>query len=459
MENKKIKLAVITLISACVLGGTAFATYSLLDNETVNTKQGVKESVKDDKPTKKVVDAFVTKDNDESVIKSTAGTDKEKSNLISSLIPPKEFNNSNQNKKESALQALKNSVDEEQNKLLALENGKNNSLIQLDNKIPEKPSVPSKPDENEKPINPEKPTNPIKPIDPIDPIDPTEPGVTPTDYSILSSLYEESKSINLSLYLSSSVEHFSNEMLVSSRILSDLNANQEQVDVQIQRLKNSIDGLVLRGNKGQLIKTMFVYNLLDKELYTPQSLAVAEVAYSKAVAIRNNNEVSQGQVDEAVQALQNGIDQLTKKDEPSLSLVFLNRVIVQAEALTESEYTPASYAVLATELQLAKDLVTREDLTKAEVEAQQRALEQAINQLIKKADKTSLVSALERANSIDRSLYTEESLALLDQVIENVQEIVSDENVAQADVNNAVELIEKSINQLEVIEIPGETEV
>lgn len=70
-----------------------------------------------------------------------------------------------------------------------------------------------------------------------------------------------------------------------------------------------------------------------------------------------------------------------------------------------------------------------------------------------------LVSALERANSIDRSLYTEESLALLDQVIENVQEIISDENVAQADVNNAVELIEKSINQLEVIEIPGETEV
>lgn len=44
-------------------------------------------------------------------------------------------------------------------------------------------------------------------------------------------------------------------------------------------------------------------------------------------------------------------------------------------------------------------------------------------------------------------------------MIENVQEIVSDENVAQADVNNAVELIEKSINQLEVIEIPGETEV
>lgn len=460
MKNKKIKLAVITLVSSCVLGGAVFATYSLLDNETVNTKQAVKESTKDDKTPKKIVDAFVPNDKNESVItKSTAGGDKEKSNLISSIMPPKELTSSNQNEKESALLALKNSVDEEQNKLLALQNEKNNNLIQLDNKTPEKPSVPKNPDENEKPTNPDKPVLPIEPIDPIeptDPVDPTEPTdpeEIPTDYTVLSSLYEESKSIQLNLYLSISIGHFSNEMLVSSRILSDSNASQEQVDVQVQRLQNSIYELVLKGDKTQLVRTISYYNSLDKEIYTPQSLAIADVAHSKAVAIRNNPEVSQVQVDEAVQALQSAIDQLTKHDEPLLSLVFLNRVIAQAEALTETDYTPDSYAVLASELQLAKELVTREDLTKAEVEAQQSSLEQAISQLVKKADKTALLSALERANSIDRNLYTVESLTILDQVINSLQGITSDDNATQEDVNNSVALIEEALNQLELEEI------
>ena len=469
MKSKKIKLAVITLVSACVLGGAVFATYSLLDNETVNTKQAVKESTKDEKTAIRIVDAFVPNDKNESVItKSTAGGEKEKSNLISSIMPPKELTSSNQNEKESALLALKNSVDEEQNKLLALQNEKNNNLIQLDNKTPEKPIIPINPEENEKPTNPDKPVLPLEPIDPIVPTDPTEPTepteppdpeVVPTDYSILSSLYEESTSIQLNLYLSISIGHFSNEMLVSSRILSDSNASQEQVDVQVQRLQNSIGELVLKGDKTQLVRTIGHYNSLDKEIYTPQSLETADVAHSKAVAIRNNPEVSQAQVDEAVQALQTAIDQLTKHDEPLLSLVFLNRVIAQAEALTETDYTPDSYAVLASELQLAKELVTREDLTKAEVEAQQSSLEQAISQLVEKADKTALVSALERAASIDRSLYTVESLAILDQVIESLQGIATDDNATQEDVKNSVALIEETLNQLEVVEIELESSV
>lgn len=466
MKSKKIKLAVITLVSACVLGGAVFATYSLLDNETVNTKQAVKESKKDEKTAIRIVDAFVPNDKNESVItKSTAGGEKEKSNLISSIMPPKELTSSNQNEKESALLALKNSVDEEQNKLLALQNEKNNNLIQLDNKTPEKPIIPINPEENEKPTNPDKPVLPLEPIDPIVPTDPTEPTeptdpeVVPTDYSILSSLYEESTSIQLNLYLSISIGHFSNEMLVSSRILSDSNASQEQVDVQVQRLQNSIGELVLKGDKTQLVRTIGHYNSLDKEIYTLQSLAIADVAHSKAVAIRNNPEVSQAQVDEAVQALQSAIDQLTKHDEPLLSLVFLNRVIAQAEALTETDYTPDSYAVLASELQLAKELVTREDLTKAEVEAQQSSLEQAISQLVKKADKAALLSALERATSIDRSLYTVESLTILEQVINSLQGIATDDNATQEDVNNSVALIEEALKQLEVVEIELESSV
>lgn len=104
-------------------------------------------------------------------------------------------------------------------------------------------------------------------------------------------------------------------------------------------------------------------------------------------------------------------------------------------------------------MQLAKELVTREDLTKAEVEAQQSSLEQAISQLVKKADKTALLSALERANSIDRNLYTVESLTILDQVINSLQGITSDDNATQEDVNNSVALIEEALNQLELEEI------
>ena len=64
-----------------------------------------------------------------------------------------------------------------------------------------------------------------------------------------------------------------------------------------------------------------------------------------------------------------------------------------------------------------------------------------------------MLSALERANSIDRTLYTVESLTILDQVINSLQEITSDDNATQEDVNNSVALIEEALNQLELEEI------
>lgn len=454
-KKKKLKLTAITLISASVLGAVAFGSYSLY-GESDTSDQKKSESVLNSKkePKKTIKDVVKGKNKEKSVVEQRIVQDKPTSIIDSVMNPP--INRSYQNEKEQALAKLDRTIqeDREKNRIIALADTPKNEVIPSNvSTTPDKP-------EKEKDQTGDKGNGgdhetilPEKPVTPVEPIDPEEkPEIVPTDYTQLLSYYGEAKNIQLNLYLSSSIEHFSNEMLVSERILTDLNATQTQVDNQVQRLQKAVANLILKGDKTNLNLVLSTFNQLDKEIYTTESLAVAEQAKIEAEAIQKNSEVSQVQVDEVAQALQKAINQLTKKDEPFLSLVYLNRAIVKAEALNKNDYTPNSYVNLTMELENAKEIVSSENPTKQEVQTQLGNLNHAIDQLVRKADKTKLNILLNFVATIDRTVYTLDSLEKLDQMVLVVQEKIIDENISQNEVNQLSQELENSIKNLEILE-------
>lgn len=342
-----------------------------------------------------------------------------------------------------------------------------------------KPSVPKQPElpnDKEKPTIPddkEKPTpnptptpkpdsEPIPEPTPDPDPNPTPPPVVETDYSVLSTLTEQASGIELSAYLASSIEPFKLELVVSKRMLNDKNSTQEAVNLQVSRLQSAIDNLILKGNKKFLNATYQLSLLVKTDVYTEETVALFVDAQEKAKQILANPDVSQQVVDETRSQLSMAMAGLKEKEEPHLSLVYLQRLVEQANTMDTTPYTTASVVVFTDKLNEVKGYIAANVLTKEENERYLGELQQAINQLQKKADTTKITELLATISGIDRSQYTEESLQILDEKVATVNTALESEEITQGQVDTLYNELQQAFNQLEekndTPELPEEDE-
>jgi hypothetical protein len=457
MKRKDWKKLGIGLLSFLVLGGGVYIA-TTGDSEPMKDKDTSTEMNKKYSPLDKVKDYSKT-DDSKIVEKSMEGNKKSKQKVI----------DRNKSEKTSNSSAISDTDNFRPQQFLADASIKN-SLVTFDKQAQTVDKKKEQEESKQKPIGPTTPNVPeqpiVKPVEPpvvippvVDPVEPpivtppTEPPVTPptepeepeeivVDYSALEKAVATGKEIKKELYLSEGVLHFSNEMLVSSRVLTDKDATQAQVDKQLNRLLSAIKGLVLRGDKTELEKTMGEARAVDREIYTVETLEILAVAMKQGQATMDNSEVTQEQVDEARNLIQSALDGLVEIGEPNLSLIYLNRLIVEVESLDLDLYTPDSVTNLNNVLAEAKNLVSQtEGITEEMVQAQLESLQAAKDNLIKKADKTGLSKAIDDALLMDASLYTTESWALFLSTVESGRTVLSDENATQLMVDEAEKYI------------------
>lgn len=335
-----------------------------------------------------------------------------------------------------------------------------------------KPSVPKQPElpnDKEKPTIPddkEKPTpNPTPtpkpdpdPIPDPDP-NPTPPPVVETDYSVLSTLTEQASGIELSAYLASSTEPFKLELVVSKRMLNDKNSTQEAVNLQVSRLQSAIDNLILKGDKKLLNATYKLSLLIKTDIYTEDTVATLVTAQENAKKVLDDQEVSQQQVDEVKSDLQTAIDSLKEKEEPNLSLVYLQRLVEKATGIDTTLFTESTVTVFEGKLNEVKAYIAANNITKEDNERLLNELQQAIDQLQKKADTTKLTELLATIEGIDRTKYTEESLQLLDTKVSSVLVELENKEITQNQVDNLYDELQQVFSQLvEKVDTPSENE-
>lgn len=339
-----------------------------------------------------------------------------------------------------------------------------------------KPSVPKQPElpnDKEKPTIPddkEKPTpnptptpkpdpEPIPEPTPDPDPNPTPPPVVETDYSVLSTLTEQASGIELSAYLASSTEPFKLELVVSKRMLNDKNSTQEAVNLQVSRLQSAIDNLILKGDKKLLNATYQLSLLIKTDIYTEDTVDTLVTAQENAKKVLDDQEVSQQQVDEVKSHLQTAIDSLKEKEEPNLSLVYLQRLVEKATGIDTTLFTESTVTVFEGKLNEVKAYIAANNITKEDNERLLNELQQAMDQLQKKADTTKLTELLATIEGIDRTKYTEESLQLLDTKVSYVLVELENKEITQNQVDNLYDELQQVFSQLvEKVDTPSESE-
>lgn len=325
----------------------------------------------------------------------------------------------------------------------------------------EKPTIP---DDKEKPIPNPTPTpkpdpEPIPEPTPDPDPNPTPPPVVETDYSVLSTLTEQASGIELSAYLASSTEPFKLELVVSKRMLNDKNSTQEAVNLQVSRLQSAIDNLILKGDKKLLNATYQLSLLIKTDIYTEDTVATLVTAQENAKKVLDDQEVSQQQVDEVKSHLQTAIDSLKEKEEPNLSLVYLQRLVEKATGIDTTLFTESTVTVFEGKLNEVKAYIAANNITKEDNERLLNELQQAMDQLQKKADTTKLTELLATIEGIDRTKYTEESLQLLDTKVSYVLVELENKEITQNQVDNLYNELQQVFSQLvEKVDTPSESE-
>lgn len=126
----------------------------------------------------------------------------------------------------------------------------------------------------------------------------------------------------------------------------------------------------------------------------------------------------------------------------------LDKVIKEVELLDSSKYTKASWDVLQIALDNAKAVYANENATKDDVNIALTELKNAEDGLKLLGDKTNLNDVIKQVESLDKSKYTKDSWAALEETLAKAKEVVANEDASQEDVDNAIKALETAINGL-----------
>ncbi len=188
--------------------------------------------------------------------------------------------------------------------------------------------------------------------------------------------------------------------------------------------------------------------------YTASQIEALQAAYDAAKAILDDLEsvTDRGTITNAASNLNTFIDRLEEVDKEKM-LSDLQKLIESAEALDSESYTADSYQALTDAIEAAKSVTV--DSKVSDLEEASDNLTSAVNGLKKDTDaiqaaKDELSKAVEEAEAIDSSKYTEDSYAKLSETINEAKGLIAKQNsnLTVRDLKAAKAAIEEAISGL-----------
>ena len=208
-------------------------------------------------------------------------------------------------------------------------------------------------------------------------------------------------------------------------------------------------------DKAALEAAIAAAEAIDKSLYTDETVAAMEAKLAAAKAALASED--QAAVDAAASALNDAVAALELKPViPPVDYTALNAAIAAAEAVDKSLYTDETVAAMEAKLAAAKAALASED--QAAVDAAASALNDAVAALelkpvIPPVDYTALNAAIAAAEAVDKSLYTDETVAAMEAKLAAAKAALAAED--QAAVDAAAAALNAAVAALEVKPEPG----
>lgn len=137
-----------------------------------------------------------------------------------------------------------------------------------------------------------------------------------------------------------------------------------------------------------------------------------------------------------------------KPTEPVVDKTILNQLIEQASALVEDDYTTTSWAAFATALAEAQSISAAEDAKQETVNNAADALQDAMESLVKRADNSNLVAAINSIKELDESRYSPDSWAALAQALAEAEKVAANRDATADEIEAAYTNLEAAYKAL-----------
>ena len=137
-----------------------------------------------------------------------------------------------------------------------------------------------------------------------------------------------------------------------------------------------------------------------------------------------------------------------KPTEPVVDKTILNQLIEQASARVEDDYTTTSWAAFATALAEAQSISAAEDAKQETVNHAADALQDAMESLVKRADNSNLVAAIDSIKELDESRYQPDSWAALAQALAEAEKVAANRDATADEIEAAYTKLEAAYEAL-----------
>ena len=226
-------------------------------------------------------------------------------------------------------------------------------------------------------------------------------------------------------------------------LASDENASQEDVDsvfleliTAVNLLENAVQSVGLQAAIEGARAILADAEGLDQ--YTPESVEALQTALAEAERVLAEESADQETINAAARSLMDAVTSLVVIDQDTR----LDILIQKAEELLKNsdQYTEASVENLQAALDAAKLVADDRQASDEEINEAYSALAEAITSLVRKAEKSELKTALDKANAIlaDSGRYVEETTAGLQTAADAAQAVYDKEDASPAEIGEAV---------------------
>ncbi len=233
-------------------------------------------------------------------------------------------------------------------------------------------------------------------------------------------------------------------------VIAKADATKDEVVDVHKRLADQLTKMV-KVDKSTLQSAIETASKLDPNEYTPESYQVLADAIEAGKAVLANENATNKDVADAVDAIAKAIEGLVVDESKDLNKADLQLEIDMTKSiLAEADkYTPDSLVGLEEALAKAEKALA-EATTQEEIDAATDELRTQRREVRVAADKTELNKAITRAHNLNLNLYTPSSAQNVRNALSNAKDILADENATQEQVDIATDALNKAIDSLEM---------
>lgn len=248
------------------------------------------------------------------------------------------------------------------------------------------------------------------------------------------------------------VREFNDALENAKIILANEKATEAEVDAITDRLLNAIWMLEFKGGDKETLKiNIELVEKLNKNDYTKESWESLQEELNRAKEVYEDENALVTDIEEAVNNLRNAINALVRKD---VNKILLQELVTMIGGLNSNEYIYTTWENLDKNLELANKVLINEEATQEEVDMAYNNLLRAYLELRLKPSKDKLEDLINKAESLNKENYTEETWEKVEDALEKAKVVMANENSTEEEITQVENELEVAIEGL----IPSNSE-